>query len=216
MQTTRHQLGRRARRTVLVTHIAAAGTWLGMDVVMGVLVLVAGTSASPTTQAVAYRALEMVVTVPLVVAAVLTAATGMVLGLGSRYGLVRYWWVTVKVIITAVLITLVLVLLRPGVREAAERGEAVLGGGDAVLAVGDLIFPPIVSTAAVLFAIVLSVVKPWGRTRPTPAVAGTWSETASDGADRTPHPADDVAAVAEQPGRTRRTPVRRRPSRSPR
>jgi hypothetical protein len=31
--------------------------------------------------------------------------------------------------------------------------------------VGDLVFPPIVSTGALLFAMVLSVFKPWGRVR---------------------------------------------------
>ena len=38
-------------------------------------------------------------------------------------------------------------------------------GEAASLAVGDLIFPPIVSTSALLIAFVLAVFKPWGRLR---------------------------------------------------
>jgi hypothetical protein len=37
------------------------------------------------------------------------------------------------------------------------------------VAVGDLIFPPIVSTSALLIAFVLAVFKPWGRIRKRPA-----------------------------------------------
>ena len=61
--------------------------------------------------------------------------------------------------------SLILVLLRPGVYEIAERGRAIQSGGTDVIGVGDLAFPPVVSTTLVLVAIVLSVFKPWGRTR---------------------------------------------------
>jgi hypothetical protein len=87
------------------------------------------------------------------------------LGLGSKYGLVRYWWVAVKLVLNVVLSTLVLLTLRPAVVDAAARARDLLAGGSPDLGVGDLIFPPVVSTSAVLFAIALSVFKPWGRIR---------------------------------------------------
>jgi hypothetical protein len=40
-----------------------------------------------------------------------------------------------------------------------------MSGEAASLAVGDLIYPPIVSPTALLIAFVLAVFKPWGRTR---------------------------------------------------
>ena len=55
--------------------------------------------------------------------------------------------------------------LRPTVIDAAARAGDFLAGGAADLGVGDLIFPPLVSTAALVFATVLSVFKPWGRVR---------------------------------------------------
>ena len=47
-------------------------------------------------------------------------------------------------------------------REQARQFDAGLPGA---LGVGDLIFPPIVSPAALLVAMVLAVFKPWGRIR---------------------------------------------------
>jgi hypothetical protein len=58
----RWRLGARARKGVLVVHIASAGAWLGIDVVMGVLVLTALLSDEDRTKALAFRALELVLT----------------------------------------------------------------------------------------------------------------------------------------------------------
>lgn len=159
------RLGGRTRKPVLLLHIASAGAWLGIDVVMGVLVFTALFTDSHRTKAVSYQALEMFAVWPLLSTGLLCLATGVLLGLGSKYGLVRFWWVAVKLVLNIVLTTLVLFALRPGVVEAAERGRDLLAGGSPALAPGDLLFPPIVSTSAVLFAMVLSVFKPWGRIR---------------------------------------------------
>jgi len=78
---------------------------------------------------------------------------------------VRYWWVAVKLGLNLLLTGLILVLLRPGVYEIAERGRAMQSGGTDSSGVGDLAFPPVVSTTLVLVAIALSVFKPWGRLR---------------------------------------------------
>jgi hypothetical protein len=47
----------------------------------------------------------------------------------------------------------------------AEQARQVDAGLPGALGVGDLIFPPIVSPAALLVAMVLAVFKPWGRIR---------------------------------------------------
>jgi hypothetical protein len=57
--------------------------------------------------------------------------------------------------------TLVLVALRPGVAELADRGAA----NDLAVPVGDMIYPPIVSPTLLMVAVVLSVFKPWGLVR---------------------------------------------------
>ena len=91
--------------------------------------------------------------------------TGIVLGLGSRWGLVRYWWVAAKLALNLVLTGLVLVALAPEVAAHADQARQFQAGLPALLEVGQLVFPPIVSPAALLLALVLAVFKPWGRIR---------------------------------------------------
>ena len=162
---TRWRLGARARKGVLLVHIASAGAWLGIDVVIGVLVFTALGSGSARTKALCFEALELFAVWPLLAVGVACLASGVVLGLGTKYGLVRYWWVAAKLVLNLVLTTLVPVALAPTVAGAAAQGRRFLAGQPAVLAVGDLIFPPIVSPAALLVAMALSVFKPWGRIR---------------------------------------------------
>jgi len=117
------------------------------------------------TVAVAAQALQLVPVWPMLTAALLSLLTGTLLGLGSRYGLVRYWWVLVKLVLNLVLATLIWVALRGGVAELAAQGRALADGTLDALPVGDMLFPPVVSTTALLVAMTLSVLKPWGRTR---------------------------------------------------
>jgi hypothetical protein len=159
------RLGARTRKGVLVVHIASAGAWIGIDVVMAVLVFTALLADDDGTRALCYRALELFAIWPLLTTGLVCLASGVVLGLGTMWGLVRYWWVAIKLALNVVLVVLVAFALRPGVTELAEQGRRFMAGSPASLAVGDLVFPPIVSTSALLVATVLAVFKPWGRIR---------------------------------------------------
>ena len=117
--------------------------------------------------AAAYTAARLVI--PLAVSALATGmlVTGVLLGLGTKWGLVQWWWVFVKLMIGVVLTALVFVALVPG---ALDIPSGLVGSADQVRdQVGrsgeDLIYPPFVSFAALSFALVLSVFKPWQRTR---------------------------------------------------
>jgi hypothetical protein len=159
------RLGGRMRKLVLLAHIVSAGAWIGIDVVLAVLVFTSILSDDDATKALSYQALELFAVWPLVIAGLSCLVTGVVLSLGSKYGLVRYWWVAVKLVMNIVLSTLTLVALRPGVYAAAEQGERLASGEAVSSATSDLIFPPVVSGTALLIAFTLSVFKPWGRVR---------------------------------------------------
>ena len=163
--SVRWRLGGRTRKAVLLVHIASAGAWLGVDVVMAVLVFTALGSDDDHTKALAFQALELVAVGPLLATGLLSLLTGILLGLGSRYGLVRYWWVAAKLVLNLLLTGLVLVALAPEVAAHAEQARQFDAGVPAVLGVGNLIFPPIVSPTALLVAMTLAVFKPWGRIR---------------------------------------------------
>ena len=157
------RLSKNSRRCFLVTHIAAGGAWLGVDVAMGVLVFVALTADRPSTRVLCYQALNLVAVWPLLAVGLLSLASGVVLALGSKYGLLRYWWVAVKLALNIALTALVPLALRPTILDAVERANTYAATGAGDLSAGNLVFPPIVSPAALLIAMVLSVFKPWGR-----------------------------------------------------
>ena len=163
--TVRSRLGATARKSNLLVHIPSAGAWLGIDLVMAVLVFTALGSADDRIKALSFQALELAAVGPLLATGLVCLLSGVLLGLGSKYGLVRYWWVAVKLVLNLVLTGLVLVALAPEVAAHADQARRFLAGEPASLGVGDLIFPPIVSPTALLVAMTLAVFKPWGRIR---------------------------------------------------
>ena len=92
----------RTRKSILVVHIASAGAWIGIDVVMGVVIFTA-LLGDDATRALCYQALELFAGWPLIVTGLVCLASGVVLGLGTAYGLVRYWWVAIKLALNIVL-----------------------------------------------------------------------------------------------------------------
>jgi hypothetical protein len=161
----RFDLGRRWRKTFLVAHIVSAGTWIGIDVMVAVLVLTGWFGSDAEVRSLAYRALATFVVWPMLVSGLVCLVTGVVLGLGTKYGLLRYWWVAVKLVLNLVLCTLILVALQPGMDEVAGYGRDVLTGSPNPAVVTSLFFPPAVSLTTLALATVLGVVKPWGRIR---------------------------------------------------
>jgi hypothetical protein len=93
--------------------------------------------------------------------AFLTLLSGLVLSLGTPWGLARHRWVCTKFWLTLATTTATVFALRPGVNSAVA---AVAAGGPLPDA-GDVLFGPVVSLSAYVFMTVISVLKPWGLTR---------------------------------------------------
>jgi hypothetical protein len=161
--TSAFVLGRRWRRAVLIVHVLAGGTWIGIDVMVAVLVWTGRFGADADVRGLAYRALAAFAVGPMLTAGLICLVSGLVLGLGTKWGLLRYWWVAVKIVLNLVLCTLILVALEPGLAAVAAYGRELGSGAQAPAEVSSLFFPPAVSLTALTVATVLSVVKPWGR-----------------------------------------------------
>lgn len=151
----------RARKTVLVVHITASVALMGEVWGLAVLNTVATLTGEAALAHAAYRLMPALVFAGGIPLSVTALATGVLLGLAGRWGLVRHMWVTAKLVLLLATVFLGMFLFDPegmaaategGVRAAASRqwGQvAVLGAQLAML---------LVSTA-------LSVFKPWGRLR---------------------------------------------------
>ncbi len=157
------RLSRGWRKTTLVVHIVSAGAWIGIDVIVAVLVLTGWFSNDVETRSLAYEALATFVVWPMLATGLLSLVSGLILGLGTKWGLVRYWWVAVKLVLNLVLCTLIVFLLQPGMDEVRAYGEDLRTGSPDNSTVSTLFFPPAVSLTALTLATVLAVFKPWGR-----------------------------------------------------
>ncbi len=95
--------------------------------------------------------------------------TGITLAAGSRWGLVKYRWVLVSLLLTTPLTAAVIFALLPLLQGAAHAAAT----HTSVAAVDGERFPVIIASSAemaVLITIaVINIIKPWGRTRRAPA-----------------------------------------------
>jgi hypothetical protein len=156
----------RTRKGVLVAHIVAGGAWIGLDVMLGVLVFTPLLTSDTALAALCYQAMPLLFW-PILLSGLASLATGVVLGLGTHHGVVRHWWVLVKLVLNVVLTSLVIVLLGPAMDDAAEAGRRLAAGDPGGTELANLVFPPIVSGTSLVVATVLAVYKPWGRVRAT-------------------------------------------------
>ncbi|MCX5342255.1 DUF2269 domain-containing protein [Streptomyces atratus] len=148
-------LKRSARRSLLVAHVAVSVSWLGLTVGLLTLGITAFLTNDPTTAQAATRAMKIFGDWLVVPVALLSLLSGLVLALGTPWGLARHRWVWTKFWLTLLTATLSIFSLRPGINEAATRGAVDI----------DLVVAPSVATATYLFITAVSVLKPWGLTR---------------------------------------------------
>jgi predicted ferric reductase len=151
----------------LTAHVTSSVGWLGAVASFLVLSIAGLTSQNTEIVRGAYLAMNLIgqfIIVPLSLAALLT---GLVQSLGSHWGLFRHYWVVVKFTLTIGATLLLLLHQFTAVAGAARRvsgtatGTLPEPGGLGVQLVSDAGL----AVLALLVITVLSVYKPWGRTR---------------------------------------------------
>ncbi|MDQ8706530.1 hypothetical protein RCO28_29255 [Streptomyces sp. LHD-70] len=155
----------RLRKAALTAHVMCSVGWLGSVAVFLALAITGLTSTDGQLAGAVYVAMEVTtwsVIVPLSLASLLT---GVIQSLGTPWGLLRHYWVVVKLALTVLATVLLLVHTQPIAYVAdMAAGSAVTGaelGGLRVQLVAD-------AAAALLVLLTttaLSVFKPQGRTR---------------------------------------------------
>ncbi|WP_067480681.1 DUF2269 family protein [Actinomadura hibisca] len=150
----------RTRKANVVLHVIVSITWLGLDVGLLTLTVTALTTGDPATLRAALVAMRIFGDVLLIPAALLTLASGLVLSLGTHWGVTRHYWVLAKVVLTLTALTLTVFALRPELHHAAEAALAATP----VTPSAQMLFPPVVSLTMYVSMTVLSVCRPWGRT----------------------------------------------------
>lgn len=150
------------RKFALTTHVVCSVGWLGAVVVFLVLSIAAMTSQNGETVRAAYIAMESIGLFVLVPFSIASLVTGLIQALGSKWGLVRHYWVLAKLLIN-VIASVILLLYTRTLASLADVAAA-----DADLGVLRSPSPVLHSVAALvllLAAAALSVYKPRGMTR---------------------------------------------------
>lgn len=153
----------RARKLWLTMHVGFSVGWLGAAMAMLVLAIVGASTSDVELQHYAYEIMhvfDLAIVIPLVL---LSLITGLVMSLGTKWGLVRHWWVLVKFAIALSIPLFAAVAESFWVREAVATTRVDrsvdLDGTDVRLWVCFVVFSVLLWVATAL-----SSYKPWGKT----------------------------------------------------
>jgi len=144
---------RQGYRALVTAHVLCSVGWFGMAVVSAFSAIVASVRDESTLALSLYRTIEALpwLSIPTGLAA---AGTGVLLGLTTKFGLIRYWWVVTKMGIAAAVVVTDAVLVARVAHTAIQTGHAPV----------PLYGSTIAHVVVLAVATVLSFFKPWGRT----------------------------------------------------
>jgi len=154
----------RLRKFALATHITLAVGWIGAVAGYIALDVAAATSQDAQTLRAAYLAMELIawyVIVPLALASLLT---GLLMSLGTKWGLFRYYWVLISLLLT-IIATVVLLVETQTISYFADIAANPTTSSEDLRALGSTLVHSVGGTMVLLVIVVLNVYKPRGMTR---------------------------------------------------
>jgi hypothetical protein len=152
------------RKLALMVHMVGSVGWIGSVAAFLVLALTGLNSPDPEKVRAAYLVMEPVTWSVIVPLAFVSLLTGVILSLGTKWGLFRHYWIIAKFLIN--LLSILLLLLHTQLIHEV----AVAASGTVLSAAGlhgsrvHLVIAAVAALAALLLATMLSVFKPRGLT----------------------------------------------------
>ena len=153
------------RKLALTVHLTSSVGWIGAVIAYLALGVSAVTSQDAQTVRAAWIAMELTgwyAIVPLALAALLT---GLVMSLGTPWGLFQNYWVLFKLLITVVATIVLLLQMEPISYIAGVAAETTLSSADLREARISLVVHAGGGLLVLLVPMILSVYKPRGMTR---------------------------------------------------
>ena len=162
------------RKLVLAAHIVVSVGLFGLSAAMLVLGAVAVTTSDVVTSQAAYRSMRIFtrgVVQPVALGALIT---GLILSLGTRWGVVRHYWIVTKLALTVATVLCGIFVVGPLVQQSIGVSSDVAmqpaaGRGTAPIVLVAALAANVLMLGA---ATVISVYKPWGAIRRGRAAAG--------------------------------------------
>jgi hypothetical protein len=152
------------RKLVLATHLTSAVGWVGAVVAYVVLDVTAASSQDPQTVRAAWIAMGLIAASAIVPLAIASLLTGLVISLGTKWGLFRHWWVLISFVLTVVA-TLVLLAEAGVISGIAAIAQDPSTSAEELLALPSTLAHSVGGLVVLLVVQVLNVYKPHGLTR---------------------------------------------------
>ncbi|MEV5986509.1 DUF2269 domain-containing protein [Streptomyces sp. NPDC052051] len=163
------RLGPSLRKALMVLHIVTSVGWLALMLCLLALGAVALATEDADTLRTAYRTMPLLGDPLILPLSLLSLLTGLVLALGTPWGLFRFQWVTVKFWLTLAAATASVFQLTARLHEAGDVVARHPTGSIAAMHLGftryNLVIVPTLALTVYVVNVALSVVKPSGRRR---------------------------------------------------
>lgn len=151
------------RKVALAAHLSVSVGWIGAAAGYVALDVAATTSRELQTLRAAYLGMELIagyVIVPLAFASLLT---GLVMSLGTKWGLFRHYWVLISLMLTLIA-TAVLLVETQTIGYFADQAADPATSTDDLRAMGGTLVHSVGGTVVLLVILVLNLYKPRGMT----------------------------------------------------
>lgn len=154
----------RLRKFILTIHIASSVGWLGAVACFLALALMGLTSRDALMVRSAYLAMNLITWFIIVPLSFASPLTGLVLALGTRWGLFRHYWVLIKLLLTVFSTIVLLIHIQPINLLASVAAQTTVSAVGVGKAQEQLVIAPIAALLVFLVTTTLAVYKPKGRT----------------------------------------------------
>ena len=156
-------MGPRLRKLALAVHLTSSVGWVGAVLAYLPFDVTVATSQDPRTLRVAWMAMGMVAVWGIVPLAVASLLTGLVMALGTKWGLFRHWWVLISFLLTVGATLVLSSEIRVIIASAAVAADPTMS--DSQLRGLTTTLPHSVGGLVVLLVVqVLNIYKPQGMT----------------------------------------------------
>jgi hypothetical protein len=152
------------RRFALSGHLTFSVGWVGAVAAYIALDVAAAAGQDAQTLRAAYLAMELIASYVIVPLAFASLLTGLVMSLGTRWGVFRHYWVLISLVLT-VIATVVLLMETGTISYFADRAADPTTSGDDLRALGSTLVHSVGGTLVLLVILVLNMYKPQGMTR---------------------------------------------------
>lgn len=152
------------RKFALATHLTLSVGWIGAVAGYMALDIVGATSQDTQMLRAAYLAMDLIARYVIVPLAFASLATGLVMSLGTKWGLFRHYWVLFSLVITTIA-TIVLLLETQTISYLAGIAVSPTTSGDDLRALPSTLGHSVGGTIVLLLVLFLNIYKPRGLTR---------------------------------------------------